>query len=527
MGLFSKKPMYKYKPLERVRIDIDAVNSKFIAANPKLNSYDEKEYCELIGETGTYRVYIYQRKASGFGGYFLRQEKTHSKKVAYLGSARKHCCVFHDKIFTIDSFSPTHQVSHPLICKDINTGVQTEMKILSDKGFREFIGTSIHLYCQDVVHSLAVQNDTMTLEVYRYPADSLLTKETYHEECIYFIRIKYVNGKFSVEREFPKKDMVELKNPYWRDDDGKVSCLGDDCPHECDATCPIWLNTLGLSMLRIKEFDKAIKQFAAALDLAPDFLDVQNNLGTAYGMNNQHREAYEAFLAAHKMKPDYDKALHGLIVAETKLGMTEDALRHCDEYDLLPNCDSQHLRMTLQAPAVDKENGNNFIEVAAEFLEIGRKDGFILSEGVPYIPELLLPCADVCTRLIEEVTEYGKTDPKARVTNLSFAWCAFAGIGATYHWHTDWANLSKTGIFETLTKENGVFEMDEYVLDCIGRPHGSQEGQQLVAHIMNMAQCGVLRIASKGNLTFGQVLETAKAMYLYGMILEMNNLGMY
>lgn len=204
MGLFGKKAMYKYKPLERVRINIDAVNNTFLATNPKLSSYEAKEYCELVGETNNYRIYVYQRKVSGFDGYFLRQEKSSPKRVAYLGTARKHCCVFHDKLFTINSLSATNQIYHPLICKDINTGVQTELKILSEKGFHEFVGTSMHLYCQDVVHSLEVHNDVMTLEVYRYPADSILTRETYHEECIYHIHIKHDNGKFFATKEFPK-----------------------------------------------------------------------------------------------------------------------------------------------------------------------------------------------------------------------------------------------------------------------------------------------------------------------------------
>ena len=202
MGLFGKKPMYKYKPLERVRIDIDKVNATFLETNPQLSSYEAKEYCELVGETDNYRVYVYQRKMSGFDGYFLRQDKTFPKKVTYLGSARKHCCVFHNKLFTINPFSLTHRVNHPLICKDINTGIQTEMKVLSDKGFREFIGNSMHLYCQDVVHSLKIEDDTMILEVYRYPADTTLTRETYHEECIYHIHIKCAGEQFSVERIF-------------------------------------------------------------------------------------------------------------------------------------------------------------------------------------------------------------------------------------------------------------------------------------------------------------------------------------
>ena len=202
MRLFGKKSMYDYKPLERVKIDIDKVNSKFLATNPKLDSYEAKEYCELIGETNSYRVYIYQRTVSGFDGFLLRQDKASPKKVAYLGSARKHCCVFHDKVFTINAFSPTHRVYHPLICKDINTGIQTEMNIFSDKGFHEFIGTSMHLYCQDVIHSFEIKDDTLIIEVYRYPADSVLTRETYHEESIYYIYIKYVNNQLSVERVF-------------------------------------------------------------------------------------------------------------------------------------------------------------------------------------------------------------------------------------------------------------------------------------------------------------------------------------
>lgn len=533
MGLLGKKPMYKYKPLERVRINIDAVNTAFLAANQKLSSYEAKEYCELIGETDSYRVYIYQRKASGFDGYFLRQEKASPKKVAYLGSARKHCCVFHDKLFTIDSFSPTHRVYHPLICKDINTGVQTEMKILSEKGFREFIGTSMHLYCQDVVHSLKVHNDVMTLEVYRYPADSVLTKETYHEEYIYHIHIKHTDGKFTITREFPKTGAEQAQKTYWRDNQGKVSCLGDSCPHECDNSCPIWLNTMGLSMLKIKQFEKAIEAFSRALTIAPDFLDVQNNLGTAYGMNNQHREAYEAFLAAHKMKPDYEKALHGLIVSETNLGMIKDATIHCDEYDRLPNCNSQHLREALRrsihqdSDTHEAENRESFVSIAAEFLSVGRTEGYIVSDGMPHVPELVAPCTDVCLKLIEEINEYGKEHPNARTTNLMMAWCTFAGIGAVYHWHTNWAELSKKGIIVTLTEERGVFAMDEYVMDLIGRGHDTPDGKELTSHIMDMAKCAVFRLATKGNLSFESVLTTAKAMYLYGMVLEMNALGLY
>lgn len=198
MGIFFNKPLYKYNPLERVRIDID-----------KVKSYDEKRSCDLVGETNDYRIYIYKENGAGIGRYFLRQEKTHPKRVAYLGRARGHYCVFHDKVFTIDSFSSTGHTRHPLICKDINTGAQTEMEILSPKGFYEFIGTSMHLYCQDVVQSIEVNNDVMTLKVCRYPAEATLTKDTYHKEFVYHIHIKRPGGNFVVEKEFPEENEKE------------------------------------------------------------------------------------------------------------------------------------------------------------------------------------------------------------------------------------------------------------------------------------------------------------------------------
>lgn len=198
MGLFMKKALYNYKPLERVRIDIDKVNEQFAEIDPALRSREPREYCEFIGETDSYRIYAYQRKASGSGGYFLRQEKASPRRVAYLGTAHKHCCVFHGKLFTIDSFSPIGSTKHPLICKDINTGAQTVINLLSDRGFYEFIGPSMHFYCQDTIHSLSLHDDTMTLEVYRYPADAVLTGDNFHEESIYYIHIKYADGEFRV-----------------------------------------------------------------------------------------------------------------------------------------------------------------------------------------------------------------------------------------------------------------------------------------------------------------------------------------
>ena len=175
---------------------------------------------------------------------------------------------------------------------------------------------------------------------------------------------------------------------------------------------------------------------------------------------------------------------------------------------------------------VTPEYTERSVAIVTELLEIGRKEGFITSEDLPHIPELFIHAGDIAIRLFKEMTEYAKTDPKAHVTGLTFLWCAYAGIGAVYHWHTNWKALSQNGIFATLTKERGVYEMDEYVHDCIGKPYLSPEGKELNMHLSNIIDCCFYRLASKGNVTFEKVLEAAKAMYLYGMVLEMNVLGM-
>lgn len=146
---------------------------------------------------------------------------------------------------------------------------------------------------------------------------------------------------------FRKKE-DQPKNVPWRDSTGTIACQGI-CPDECDKGCPIWLNNIGLAVLKLREYDKAIQTFSEALAIAPDFYDAQNNLGTAYGMKGQHPEAYQAFKKAHDMKRDRPKALHGLIVAETNLGMFEEAMCHCFEYDQLPGCNSENLRKALLA----------------------------------------------------------------------------------------------------------------------------------------------------------------------------------
>lgn len=178
MGLFSKKPIYRCELLERYRID------------------PVKDGCKLLGETEQHRIFLYKYRSNGSvtGEHLLRQEKASPKKVVYLGRAKKHYCVFHNKVFMMDRTFPHINFLHPkLCCTDIITGHQTEIDILSKETTREFVAGMVYALCQDCVESMFLQDDKVVLEVKR----SESTPFTFH------IQIGYENGEFTFTRVLP------------------------------------------------------------------------------------------------------------------------------------------------------------------------------------------------------------------------------------------------------------------------------------------------------------------------------------
>lgn len=318
----------------------------------------------------------------------------------------------------------------------------------------------------------------------------------------------------------------------WRNASGKIACLGDRCPQECDSRCPIWLNTSGLEQLMMGQTDRAIEFFNKAVILAPDFPDAHNNLGSAYGMSGQHKKAYEAFQKAVELKKNYPQALRGLIVSEKNLGMYDEALEHCEAFDLFPGCNSRELRdeiISLRDRKKAPEKGsNNWLLVAERLLSIGRNDGHILSSGFPQIPELMVYAEAVSFQILKETIENYRKNPKINPFNTTFTWAAFAGMGAVYHWNMNWEELSSIGIFQALTRERGFDEMDEYVLDSIGIPFKSVEGQDLSRYLYSFLspKCSMLVTPETGKLDIDAVMLGAKAMYAFGMVFEMNRVGM-
>lgn len=316
----------------------------------------------------------------------------------------------------------------------------------------------------------------------------------------------------------------------WRDDSGEIRCLGDNCSRKCDSTCPIWENTIGLKLLRISEPLKAIEHFKNAIELASDFTDAYNNLGSAYGMSNQHEKALEFFAKAYSMKRNYAKALRGMIIAETELGKYEDALKHCDEYESLNGPDVDDLRGKIESVSSDRseECSWSFVTLATMLLTVGRNEGYVFSEGFPYIPELLTSAQPVCESIYEDILEYKKTAaPNFDAEKMTFIWSAYAGMGAVYYWHIDWNSLAANGLYRTLTAERGIEEMVEYVSDSIGIPFQSEESQELTCFLKKASVlCMDFLVSHQNACGFDAIIEGAKAMFLFGMVFEMNRLGM-
>ena len=121
----------------------------------------------------------------------------------------------------------------------------------------------------------------------------------------------------------------------WRDSSGKIRCLGDSCPQECDDSCPIFLNTTAGMMLKIGASDKALPVFEEILAIAPDFYDAWNNIAAIYGGKGKYQKANEYYMKAHEISPDRPAPLYGLALTTKDLGRYEECLKWCDEYDKL------------------------------------------------------------------------------------------------------------------------------------------------------------------------------------------------
>lgn len=173
----------------------------------------------------------------------------------------------------------------------------------------------------------------------------------------------------------------------------------------------------------------------------------------------------------------------------------------------------------------------NSTDLLLSILTGDKKAGLIKWEGksVPFIPELFAMADDISGGIVAELKPL--INNPASLMSTSLGWCAYAGIGAAAMWQHDWDNLKKKGVLPALTEERGIGEMDEFVLDYVGIGFSSEMGVDLTEriHIASFKMMDEVRKAGSNNpkdatAQFGECLS---AMYKYGIVTQMNRMGMH
>ena len=314
----------------------------------------------------------------------------------------------------------------------------------------------------------------------------------------------------------------------WRDKNGNISCPGDDCPKKCDETCPIWCQTMALTMMKMGENQKAIEEFKKALTLAPDFKDAWVNMAAIYGSMNNHMEANKAYKTAYAIDKKYKNALFGLIISCKNLGQFEEALKYCDEFEaVVGKTEADKLRKQV----TDVQNSGNVsrqesaLDMALKIIAQARKSGILgQNNNFPNIPEIMAEGKYACQKIFKDLVK----DEGGRTPDIWMAWGAYAGMGAVYHWDIDWDSLKAKGVAETLLEPRGSFAMDEYVVDSIGIGFDTAEGKKFTQGVYNLSMWAIDQFFPdpKDPNAMQAVMETMQAMYLFGMVCEMERIGM-
>ena len=179
----------------------------------------------------------------------------------------------------------------------------------------------------------------------------------------------------------------------------------------------------------------------------------------------------------------------------------------------------------------------DYLDLLLLLREEDAKEGYINRNEVysyPNIPEIGSAWEDVCCEIHDYMVDEAQKDQNEdvddstivwRILTLTYGWCAFAGIGATWHWYVNWESLEKKGISATLTEPRGYFAMDDYVVECIGISSGSDEEKELRERLRERRE-KLFWITNESEDAYQQMFECMRAMFEYGIQLEMYRLGM-
>ena len=327
-------------------------------------------------------------------------------------------------------------------------------------------------------------------------------------------------------------------SPVWRDTNGKISCPGDNCRQRiCDDTCPIYLNTQAMMMSQFGQKDAQLSLYGKILSIAPDYYDAWNNSGAIYGEKGQYQTAYDCYSMAHKLSPDRSAPIFGLALASKDLHRYEECLDWCAEYDKLSSDHRLDETRRIAQQALNTSNASaasisRAVSLAADMLKDGEELGFIQdASNFPHIPEIMIQAKPVCEELtdilITNNISYSLFINKGKLV-ASLACSFYAAYGAVALWQDDWPSLQQKGIINSLSESRGFDLMDEYAMDYAGPKYNSREEKKLRSHITDEAN-NMIDLIRKTSVDFmdAQFEECMKAMFYYGMVMEMGRLGMH
>jgi protein O-mannosyl-transferase len=95
-----------------------------------------------------------------------------------------------------------------------------------------------------------------------------------------------------------------------------------------DPNCWMAHNNVGLALTGRGQFDEAYNHYLKAVQIKPDYAEAQYNLGNALGRQRKVDEAIEHYLKAVQIKPDYAAAHNNLGNALAGQGRLDEAIDH-------------------------------------------------------------------------------------------------------------------------------------------------------------------------------------------------------
>lgn len=339
---------------------------------------------------------------------------------------------------------------------------------------------------------------------------------------------------------FFKKKKTTKSKELLRDESKHIKCEflnnPDACMYDCD-TCAISIKASGDDALKYRDYDIAIKAYKIAVEKEPKFAEAWCCLGNAYGMKSEYSNALYAFNKAVEQDGTYGKALLGKAITLRNMSKYHESLECLDAVlALYDNDDSKRIKAGIEDYLIKNSESDPtklasdyFKPLMKELTEIAITEGY-LAEYLPFIPELsslIYPFTIKCYEETAKILEAG-SNALRRCGALSF----YGGMGATMLWNTNWPELENKGIYDSLTCVRGFDELDEYVLDLVGIESESDEDidlENLVIEACDKIIYNYTKMFEKAENDDSKIifiLQALRAMFLIGVGVEMNRLGM-